>query len=269
MVQDTCKGYEGGTRHLQGVRRHNDLQDTFLVGLKRDNDMSKSPVFHAFYLYWYPGLKRDNDVSKSHFHSFHLYWYFGLKRDHDVSKSPVFMPFTFLVFWLEERPQCVQIPCFMPFTFMVFWFEKGPWCVQIPCFHSFHLTAILDWKETMMCPNPLFSCLLPYWYFGLKRDNDVSKSPVFMPFTFGTCTIMTLQAWSNDPYKIRCPSPFLHLHLHGCQADLFHMPVKALVAVKWETSHSMSECSTNWAMPAWHTQPISCLLTISLSAIQT
>ena len=37
---------------------------------------------------------------------------------------------------------------------------------------------------------------------------------------------------------------------HGCQADLFHIPVKALVGLKLETSHSMSEHSTDWAMPA-------------------
>ena len=36
---------------------------------------------------------------------------------------------------------------------------------------------------------------------------------------------------------------------HGCWADLFHILAKALVGVERETSRSMSESSTNWAMP--------------------
>ena len=36
----------------------------------------------------------------------------------------------------------------------------------------------------------------------------------------------------------------------GCQADLFHIPAKALVGVERETSRSMSERSTDWAMLA-------------------
>ena len=35
---------------------------------------------------------------------------------------------------------------------------------------------------------------------------------------------------------------------HGCQADLFQIPAKALVGVERDTSHSMSERSTDWAM---------------------
>ena len=37
---------------------------------------------------------------------------------------------------------------------------------------------------------------------------------------------------------------------HGSWADLFHIPVKALVWLKRETSCPMSERSTDWAMPA-------------------
>ena len=47
---------------------------------------------------------------------------------------------------------------------------------------------------------------------------------------------------------IRLDSPLV-LH-QADQADLFHIPAKALVGVERETTCSMSERSTGWAMPA-------------------
>ena len=171
-VRDEYKITTGGKRQVQDTYK---WYETPIRGTRWVQDTYKWYKIPTRVWDWYQTPARGRRWVQDTF--------IGLKRHNDVSKSPVFMSFTFLVFWFKKRQWCVQIPCFMPFTFMVFWFEKGPWCVQIPCFHSFHLTAILDWKENMMCPNPVFSCLLLYWYFGLKRDNDVSKSPVFMPFT--------------------------------------------------------------------------------------